>query len=54
MNVKAAVEGINAAKLDLNNFDIPIAIQCTIENMGTTLAGQDVESFYLSINHLLR
>ena len=52
LNVKAAVEGINAAKLDLKNFDIPIAIQCTIENMGTTLAGQDVESFYLSINHL--
>ena len=52
LNVKAAVEGINAAQSDLKNFDIPIAIQCTIENMGTTLAGQDVESFYLSINHL--
>jgi len=49
LNVKAAIEGINLAKSDLSFFDIPLAIQCTIENMGTTLAGQDIESFYLSI-----
>ena len=51
LNVKAAIQGIEHAKLDLNINDIPFAIQCTIENMGTTLGGQDIESFYLTIKH---
>ena len=51
LNVKAAIKGIALAKSDLNKNDIPFAIQCTIENMGTTLGGQDIESFYLTIKH---
>ena len=51
LNVKAAIKGIALAKFDLNKNDIPFAIQCTIENMGTTLGGQDIESFYLTIKH---
>ena len=51
LNVKAAIEGINSAKSDLSNNSIPFAVQCTIENMGTTLSGQDIETFYLSIRH---
>ena len=51
LNVKAAIQGIQLAKSDLNTNDIPFAIQCTIENMGTTLGGQDIESFYLTIRH---
>ena len=51
LNVKAAIKGISLAKSDLNRNDIPFAVQCTIENMGTTLGGQDIESFYLTIKH---
>jgi len=51
LNVKAAIEGINYAKSDLSNKSIPFAVQCTIENMGTTLSGQDIETFYLTIRH---
>ena len=51
LNVKAAIEGINSAKSDLSNNSIPFAVQCTIENMGTTLSGQDIETFYLTIRH---
>ena len=51
LNVKAAIKGIALAKSDLNRNDIPFAVQCTIENMGTTLGGQDIESFYLTIKH---
>ena len=51
LNVKAAIKGIALAKSDLNRTDIPFAVQCTIENMGTTLGGQDIESFYLTIKH---
>ena len=51
LNVKAAIKGISLAKSDLKRNDIPFAVQCTIENMGTTLGGQDIESFYLTIKH---
>ena len=51
LNVKAAIKGISLAKTDIKRNDIPFAVQCTIENMGTTLGGQDIESFYLTIKH---
>ena len=31
---------------------LPIMISGTIEPMGTTLAGQNIESFYISLEHL--
>jgi len=30
---------------------VPTAIQCTVENMGTMLCGQDIEAFYMSLAH---
>ena len=50
LNVKAALEGIDRASSELK-IEIPVAVQCTIETMGTTLGGQDIESFYTSIAH---
>ncbi len=31
--------------------DLPIAVSCSIEVMGTLLAGEDIESFYVSLAH---
>ncbi|MQF82630.1 methionine synthase [SAR202 cluster bacterium AD-802-E10_MRT_200m] len=50
INVKACFEGIDRATQKLK-IEVPIAVQCTIEPMGTTLGGQDIESFYTSIAH---
>ena len=50
LNVKAALAAIDKLAQDLN-VDIPVAVQCTIETMGTTLGGQDIESFYTSLAH---
>ncbi len=50
LNVKAGLEGIDRASID-TSIDLPIAVQCTIETMGTTLGGQDIEAFYTSISH---
>ncbi len=50
LNVKAALEGIDRASAE-TGFDIPVAVQATIETMGTTLGGQDIEAFYDSISH---
>ena len=50
LNVKAALAAIDKLEQDLN-VDIPVAVQCTIETMGTTLGGQDIESFYTSLAH---
>ncbi|MFL2640599.1 MAG: methionine synthase [Dehalococcoidia bacterium] len=50
LNVKAGLEGIDRASAD-TSIDLPVAIQCTIETMGTTLGGQDIEAFYTSISH---
>ncbi|QOY35875.1 methionine synthase [Anaerobacillus isosaccharinicus] len=50
-NVKAAYIGIEKAfeKLAIR---VPLMISGTIEPMGTTLAGQNIEAFYLSIEHM--
>ncbi|PZD93653.1 methionine synthase [Paenibacillus sambharensis] len=51
LNVKAGSLGIRKAFEDLG-FELPIMISGTIEPMGTTLAGQNIESFYISLEHL--
>ena len=51
LNLKAAYIGILDAFKHLNKT-IPIAISGTIETMGTMLAGQAVEAFYTSVEHM--
>ncbi|NQD69029.1 dihydropteroate synthase, partial [Bacillus haikouensis] len=51
LNVKAANLGIQAAFRD-SGKEVPILLSGTIEPMGTTLAGQNIEAFYLSLEHL--
>lgn len=51
LNVKAGFLGIQRA-FDIRNKKLPIMISGTIEPMGTTLAGQSIEAFYISIQHM--
>ncbi len=51
LNIKAAYIGILRAFETLNK-DVPIAISGTIETMGTMLAGQSVDAFYTSVEHM--
>jgi 5-methyltetrahydrofolate--homocysteine methyltransferase len=51
LNVKAASIGIRRAFEELQN-EIPLMVSGTIEPMGTTLAGQNIEAFYISLEHL--
>lgn len=51
LNVKAASLGIQRA-FDNLGLTLPIMISGTIEPMGTTLAGQTIDAFYLSVEHL--
>ena len=50
LNIKAGLEGIDRACAELG-LEIPVAVQGTIEAMGTLLAGQDAEAFYTSLAH---
>jgi 5-methyltetrahydrofolate--homocysteine methyltransferase len=50
LNVKAGLVGIDRAQARLGTA-VPIAVQGTVEVMGTLLAGQDVEAFYVSLAH---
>jgi 5-methyltetrahydrofolate--homocysteine methyltransferase len=50
LNIKAALEGIDRANAELGT-DVPVAVQGTVETMGTLLAGQDVEALYVSLTH---
>ncbi|WP_018922212.1 methionine synthase [Salsuginibacillus kocurii] len=50
-NVKAAYLGIEAAFKERDKV-YPLMISGTIEPMGTTLAGQSIESFYVSLEHM--
>ena len=50
INVKAGLEGIDRAVAQIG-ISIPVAVQGTVEPMGTLLAGQDAESFYTSLAH---
>ncbi|WP_248925580.1 methionine synthase [Paenibacillus hamazuiensis] len=51
LNVKAGSIGIRKAFETLGR-KLPLMISGTIEPMGTTLAGQNIESFYISLEHL--
>lgn len=51
LNVKAGAIGIRKAFDELGK-EIPLMISGTIEPMGTMLAGQNIEAFYLSIEHV--
>lgn len=51
LNVKAATIGIERA-FEETGIELPIMISGTIEPMGTTLAGQSIEAFYISIEHV--
>ena len=50
LNIKAGLEGIDRAFQETGR-DLPVAVQGTVEAMGTLLAGQDVEAFYTSLAH---
>lgn len=51
LNVKAAYLGIERA-FQKTGKKLPLMISGTIEPMGTTLAGQSIESFYISVEHM--
>ncbi|WP_274362221.1 methionine synthase [Paenibacillus thermotolerans] len=51
LNVKAGSIGIRNA-FETSGITLPIMISGTIEPMGTTLAGQNIESFMVSLEHL--
>ncbi|MBX9973911.1 methionine synthase [Cytobacillus firmus] len=51
LNVKAGFIGIeNASKK--TGIKLPLIVSGTIEPMGTTLAGQSIEAFYISLEHM--
>ncbi|WP_219837523.1 methionine synthase [Paenibacillus sp. R14(2021)] len=51
LNVKAGTIGIQKA-YEQTGITLPLMISGTIEPMGTTLAGQNIESFYISLEHM--
>lgn len=51
LNVKAGFLGIQRA-FQATGKTLPLMISGTIEPMGTTLAGQNIEAFYLSLEHM--
>jgi 5-methyltetrahydrofolate--homocysteine methyltransferase len=51
LNLKAAAIGVGQAQQALGT-NLPLMISGTIEPMGTMLAGQGVEAFYTSLEHL--
>jgi 5-methyltetrahydrofolate--homocysteine methyltransferase len=51
LNVKAGGIGIRKAFAELGQ-EVPVMLSGTIEPMGTTLAGQNIEAFYFSLEHL--
>ena len=50
INIKAGLEGIDRAFAELN-ATVAVAVQGTIEPMGTLLAGQDAEALYTALAH---
>ncbi|GAA0378965.1 methionine synthase [Paenibacillus motobuensis] len=51
LNVKAGSIGLTRA-YEKSGIRLPLMISGTIEPMGTTLAGQNIEAFYISLEHL--
>ena len=50
INIKAGLQGIDLAFAELGR-EVPVAVQGTVEPMGTLLAGQDAEALYTSLAH---
>jgi 5-methyltetrahydrofolate--homocysteine methyltransferase len=50
LNCKAGIVGIERA-IEKTGIAAPAAVSGTIETMGTLLAGQDIEAFYVSLAH---
>ncbi|HOW28714.1 MAG TPA: methionine synthase [Elusimicrobiota bacterium] len=50
LNLKAGLLGIDKTFAKLGR-KVPVMVSATIEPMGTMLAGQDVESLYISLEH---
>ncbi|HLI81083.1 MAG TPA: methionine synthase [Candidatus Binataceae bacterium] len=50
VNVKAVLTGIDRA-IQKTGAPVAVSIQGTVETMGTLLAGQDIEAFYVSLAH---
>ena len=50
LNIKAGLEGIDRAFAQVGR-EVPVAVQGTIEPMGTLLAGLDAEAFYTALAH---
>ncbi|WP_338781016.1 methionine synthase [Metabacillus sp. FJAT-52054] len=51
LNVKAGFLGIKEAFAKTGK-ELPLMVSGTIEPMGTTLAGQTIDSFYISLEHM--
>ncbi|MCK6255677.1 methionine synthase [Fictibacillus sp. KIGAM418] len=51
LNVKAGFIGIKRAFKSAGK-EVPLMVSGTIEPMGTTLAGQSIEAFYISLEHM--
>lgn len=51
LNVKAGTLGVTRA-FEVTGKELPVMISGTIEPMGTTLAGQTIDAFYISIEHI--
>ncbi|WP_147534873.1 methionine synthase [Bacillus marasmi] len=51
LNVKAGFVGIERA-FEKTGKKLPLLISGTIEPMGTTLAGQSIDAFYISVQHM--
>jgi 5-methyltetrahydrofolate--homocysteine methyltransferase len=51
LNVKAGYVGIQNA-FEKTGKTLPLIVSGTIEPMGTTLAGQSIEAFYISVEHM--
>ncbi|HSR25155.1 MAG TPA: homocysteine S-methyltransferase family protein, partial [Candidatus Eisenbacteria bacterium] len=51
LNVKAAAIGVRQAMTEAG-VELPLMVSGTVEPMGTMLAGQGVDAFYASIEHL--
>ncbi len=51
LNVKAGFVGIERA-FEKTGKKLPLIVSGTIEPMGTTLAGQSIEAFYISVQHM--
>lgn len=51
LNVKAGTLGVKRAFASTGK-ELPVMISGTIEPMGTTLAGQTIDAFYISIEHI--